>query len=143
MLREIAVGLGMVVLTTIIHALFMISGNLLAEWSLNRYGPVKTTFFKVFLVSGLTAWQFVAVIVEGFIWALLYLYNPLITSLPDLETAVYFSMVTFTTLGYGDVVLTGSWRMLASLQSANGTIIFGWSTALIFYYIQLVYARKQ
>jgi hypothetical protein len=143
MLREVAVGLGMVVLTTIIHALFMISGNLLLEWRLHRYGPVKQQLLKVILVSGLTAWQFFAVIVEGFIWALLYLYNPLITSLPDVETAFYFSMVTFTTLGYGDVVLTGSWRMLASLQSANGVIIFGWSTALIFYYIQLTYARKQ
>ena len=45
-------------------------------------------------------------------WALLYLFNPLISTLPDLETAFYFSMVTFTTLGFGDVVLTGQWRTL-------------------------------
>lgn len=76
MLREIAVGLGMVVLTTFIHALFMISGNFLLEWRLNLFSRAKNRFFKVFLVSGLTAWQFVAVIVEGFFWALLYLYNP-------------------------------------------------------------------
>ena len=139
MLEEIVVGLGMVVLTTIIHALFMMSGNRLAEWRLDRYGPVENRFFKAFVVSGLISWQFVAVVFEGFVWALLYLYNPLITALPNLETAVYFSMVTFTTLGYGDVVLTGSWRMLASLQAANGVIIFGWSTALIFYYIQHIY----
>ena len=143
MLKEIAVGLGMVVLTTIVHALFMMSGNRLAEWRLDHYGRVENRFFKAIMVSGLTAWQFVAVIVEGSIWALLYLYNPLITALPDFETAIYFSMVTFTTLGYGDVVLTGSWRMLASLQAANGVIIFGWTTALIFYYIQLIYGRKQ
>ena len=48
-------------------------------------------------------------------------------------------MVTFTSVGYGDVVLTGNWRMLASLQGANGLILFGWTTALIFYVIQTGY----
>lgn len=60
--------------------------------------------------------------------ALFYLYSPLITTLPDLETALHFSMVTFTGVGYGDVVLTGSWRILASIQAANGVIMLGWTT---------------
>ena len=66
----------------------------------------------------------------------------MITALPDIETAMYFSMVTFTTLGYGDVVLVGRWRMLASIQAANGVIIFGWTTALIFVWIQMIYQSK-
>ena len=130
----------MVILTTIVHAGFMVVGNRLAEWRLTRYGRVKQYFFKALLVSGLTAWQFVAVVSEALIWSLLYLYNPSITELPDLLTAFYFSMATFTTVGYGDVVLHGQWRLLASLQAANGMIIFGWSTALVFYYIQHIYA---
>jgi hypothetical protein len=48
-------------------------------------------------------------------------------------------MVTFATLGYGDVVLSGDWRTLASTQGANGVIIFGWTRALIFYFIQKTY----
>ena len=83
--------------------------------------------------------MFLAVVLEALIWSLLYLFDPLVTALPDLETAFYFSMVTFTTLGFGDVVLTGPWRTLASIQAANGVIIFGWTTALIFYFIQHVY----
>ena len=55
---------------------------------------------------------------------------------------IYFSMVTFTTLGFGDVVLTGQWRTLASIQAANGVIIFGWTTALIFYFIQQIYKEE-
>ena len=97
---------------------------------------------KAALVSGLTAWMFLAIVIEAGVWALLYLFNPLITTLPDLETAFYFSMVTFTTLGYGDVVLTGNWRILASIQAANGVIVFGWTTALIFVFIQRVYNKK-
>jgi hypothetical protein len=90
----------------------------------------------------LTVWMFLAIVLEVGLWALLYLFNPLITALPDIETAFYFSMVTFTTLGYGDVVLTGQWRTLASIQAANGVIIFGWTTALIFYFIQQIYGEK-
>jgi hypothetical protein len=86
--------------------------------------------------------MFLAVVLEALIWALLYLFDPLVTALPDLETAFYFSMVTFTTLGYGDVVLAGKWRTLASIQAANGVIIFGWTTALIFYFIQQIYKEK-
>lgn len=86
--------------------------------------------------------MFIGVVCEVLLWALFYRYNPKITTLPDLETALYFSMVTFTSVGYGDVVLTGPWRVLASIQAANGVIIFGWTTALIFYHIQTVYARK-
>ena len=139
---QFAVGLGMIVLTTMVHALFMVSGHSFVESRQAQYGAVRSNFLKAALVSGLTAWQFVAVFTEALIWALLYLYTPWITALPDLETALYFSMATFTTVGYGDVVLEGSWRMLASLQAANGMIIFGWSTALVFWYLQRIYAAE-
>jgi voltage-gated potassium channel Kch len=86
--------------------------------------------------------MFIGVFSEALLWALFYLYSPEITRLPDLETALYFSMVTFTSVGYGDVVLPGPWRILTSIQAANGVIIFGWTTALIFYHMQTVYARK-
>ena len=85
--------------------------------------------------------MFIGVVSEALLWALFYLYSPEITTLPDLETALYFSMVTFTSVGYGDVVITGPWRIPASIDTANGVIIFGWTTALIFYHLQVVYTR--
>lgn len=137
--KIIGTGLLIMFLTTVIHGLFMMGINSTLEWRLARFGRAKGHIDKGVLVSLLTLWMFLAIIIEVWIWALLYLYDPLITTLPDLETAFYFSMVTFTTLGYGDVVLTGQWRTLASIQAANGVIIFGWTTALIFYFIQRIY----
>lgn len=137
----IGTGLLLMFLTTIIQAGFMIGGNHMLEWRLARFGPAKSHLDKAVLVSLMTLWMFLAIIVEVWVWALYYLNNPLISALPDLETAFYFSMVTFTTLGYGDVVLTGNWRSLASIQAANGVIIFGWTTALIFYFIQRIYHK--
>jgi len=139
---KLATGLGMMVLTIIIHALFMVAGAKAAGWRRSRFGDVGKEMLKAVLLSVLTVWMFLAIILEAGLWALLYLFNPLITALPDLETAFYFSMVTFTTLGFGDVVLTGQWRMLASIQAANGVIIFGWTTALIFYFIQHIYKEE-
>jgi hypothetical protein len=136
---KLATGMGMMVLTIIIHALFMVGGVKAARWRRSRYGDVGKEIVKAGLLSVLTVWMFLAIVLEAGLWALLYLFDPLITALPDLETAFYFSMVTYTTLGFGDVVLTGPWRMLASIQAANGVIIFGWTTALIFYFIQRIY----
>jgi len=141
-LRAILIGLVLVFLTTIVQAGFMIAGVRFVEWRGARRDRFRDHLPKAILVSVFTAWMFIGMVLEALLWALFYLYHPEITELPDLETALYFSMVTFTSVGYGDVVLSGNWRMLASLQGANGVMLFGWTTALIFYVIQTVYRRK-
>jgi voltage-gated potassium channel Kch len=49
----------------------------------------------------------------------------------EFEEALYFSTVTFTTVGYGDTVLDRESRQLATFEAVSGWIIFGWATALI------------
>ena len=136
---RIVIALLLMFSCTIIHAVFMLVGNHAVEWRLNRFGPTRGQFGRAVLIWLFTLWMFLAIIIEAWLWALVYLFHTSITELPDPETAFYFSMVTYTTLGYGDVVLTGQWRTLASIQAANGVIIFGWTTALIFYFIQRIY----
>ena len=53
-------------------------------------------------------------------------------ALHDLETAVYFSTTSFTTIGYGDIVLDQKWRLVGAIEGANGLLLFGWSTAFLF-----------
>ena len=72
--------------------------------------------------------MFVAVLVESAIWAATYVAVGAITGF---EPALYFSMVTFTTLGYGDIVLHDGWRLLASFQAVNGIVMVAWTTALV------------
>ncbi|HZY55305.1 MAG TPA: ion channel [Reyranella sp.] len=67
--------------------------------------------------------------VEVWLYAGLYL---VLEALPDLETAVYFSTASFTTIGYGDVVLDKRWRLVGAIEGANGLLLFGWSTAFLF-----------
>jgi hypothetical protein len=72
-------------------------------------------------------------VIQITIWALLY---RTLGALGDFETALYFSGVTFTSLGYGDVVLQGRMRLLAPLQAANGLMMFGITTALFMSAVQ-------
>ena len=77
-------------------------------------------------------------IVQVAFWALLY---SALGAFEDFETAVYFSGVTFTSLGYGDVVLDGRMRLLAPLQAANGLMMFGITTALFIAAVQQAIAK--
>jgi hypothetical protein len=67
-----------------------------------------------------------AAFLESVLWAGFYVW---IEALPGFDDALYFSLVTFTTLGYGDVTLNEQWRMLGAFQAANGILMFGWTTA--------------
>lgn len=77
-------------------------------------------------------------IVQVVFWAMLY---RLLGAFDDFETAVYFSGVTFTSLGYGDVLLEGRVRLLGPLQAANGLMMFGITTALFFSAVQYATAK--
>lgn len=77
-------------------------------------------------------------VVQITIWALLY---RAFGAFDAFETAMYFSGVTFTSLGYGDVVMSGRIRLLAPLQAANGLMMFGITTALFFAAIQQAAAQ--
>jgi hypothetical protein len=77
-------------------------------------------FVMLGLVAVLTA--------EIWLYAVAYL---AVGALGDLEAALYFSTTSFTTLGYGDVVLDQRWRLLGAIEGANGLLLFGWSTAFL------------
>ena len=80
------------------------------------------------VLGGLVILMSLAAYLESVLWASFYVF---VGALPTFPEAVYFSLVTFTTLGYGDVTLGEEWRMLAALEAANGIMMFGWTTALI------------
>ena len=79
--------------------------------------------------------------IQANIWALTYLFLPGITELESLEKAVYFSLVTFTTLGYGEITLGASNRILAGFEAINGILLIGWSTAFMFSVVQFIWKR--
>jgi hypothetical protein len=62
------------------------------------------------------------------LWALAFV---AIGEFGEFAVAFYHSAVNYATLGYGDIVMSPRWRLLGPLQAINGTLAFGWSTAVI------------
>jgi hypothetical protein len=73
---------------------------------------------------------------EAIVWAGIYLLAPGVPEISTFETAIYFSFITFTTLGYGDVTLRSEWQLLCGLEAMNGIFLFGWSAALLYAVVQ-------
>ena len=80
-------------------------------------------------------------LIEIIFWAGAYYIIPEVENILSWPEAIYFSMVTFTTLGYGDIVLSGDARLLTGIQSINGILLSGWSTAMLFMVIQAIWKR--
>jgi len=74
-------------------------------------------------------WVLLLHLLEISLWAFFYHWTQ---SLPDLDSAFYFSAVTYTTTGYGDVVLPQPWRMVGAVEALTGILMCGWSTAFFF-----------
>jgi len=71
-------------------------------------------------------------LIQVALWALVYLLLPGITEFETFEKSMYFSLVTFTTLGYGEITIGSSNRILSGLEAINGITLIGWSTAFMF-----------
>ncbi len=73
---------------------------------------------------------------EAIVWGLMYYILPGITEFDTLEKAIYFSLVTFTSLGYGEITISSSHRLLSGFEAMNGILLLGWSTTIMFSVMQ-------
>lgn len=89
--------------------------------------PERHPWIAAFFVVRLAWWLIALHLLQIFIWAGYFRVRHL---LPDFETALYFSGVSYSTLGYGDVVLPRPWRTLGAAEGLTGILMCGLSTGL-------------
>ena len=133
MLSNLGLAVALVFATVVIHSA---ATMVVFRWNRSELAKSQTqaTLWRRTLViaAGVVS-MFLVSCLESLLWAVVYL---ALGALPGIEEALYFSLVTFTTLGYGDLTLQEEWRILAALQAANGIMMFGWTTAIIVALIQ-------
>lgn len=83
----------------------------------------------MWLFNRLAGWIVLLHLIEISIWALFYEWRG---AMPDLQSSVYFSAVTYTTTGYGDLVLPSEWRLVGAVEALTGILMCGWSTGFFF-----------
>jgi hypothetical protein len=125
----------------LISACMVLQGSgtvLLIHWLARRRDVLESSvlYRRAALLLRVFLWIVLLHLSQVAVWAAGFRYT---RALPDLETATYFSLVTFTTIGYGDVVLPPGWRLLAGIEGLTGILLIGWSTALMFTVVNRMY----
>lgn len=126
--QNLAVASAMVALTVLVHFWGFLGLTRAMSRGRRRLraheGPLRQALVILIVVFGIFALH----TIEIWLYAFLYL---LLGEANALEAALYFSTVTFASLGYGDIVLSPAWRLLSAVEAANGVILFAWSTTFL------------
>lgn len=125
MIWRLAVACSVMAVCVVIHAAGL-------AWALRRIRLQASRQrlrpnIQLFVV--IATWIVLLHLVEISAWALLYTWGG---ALRDLQTAFYFSAVTYTTTGYGDIVLPEAWRLGSGVEALTGILMCGWSTGFFF-----------
>jgi len=95
-----------------------------------RFWPWTWLFIR------LAGWMILFHLLEIAVWALVYVW---MDAMADLHSAYYFSAVTYTTTGYGDLVPPEAWRLVAGIEALTGILMCGWSTGFFFAVVNRMY----
>jgi hypothetical protein len=125
MIRQLLIAWCLMASNVAIHAGGIVA--VLDRLRRKEVGPGIASRTRLFV--GLAGWIVLLHVTEIMAWAFTYaLWN----AMPDLPSAMYFSAVTYTTTGYGDLVLPQSWRLVGAVEALTGILMCGWSTGFFF-----------
>jgi hypothetical protein len=138
-LIPLVAGASAIVSTVIIHAL-VVNVSIRFVRRERRLGRTGVGFWLDFAIVSLAlCLAAVAHLLEIGVWAVLFV---VCGEFSAFGAAFYHSAVNYTTLGYGDVIMTPSWVLLGPLEAANGTLMFGVTTAMVFFLTQRLIQKR-
>ena len=130
-------GLPLIVLNVVIHVLGLglINEQIVGRVS-HRLNPMRLTALFVVVMAAAALMATVLHAIEGTAWAVAYLG---LGALPDVRTAMLYSLSAITSYGHAQILLDPRWQMLGALEALNGMILFGLTTAFLFALIQKIW----
>jgi len=127
----------LVVATVALHTIGL---SLVIRSLIKSRAQLPTRFWPITrLLSGL-AWSLILIhLAEIALWGLFYYWKD---CMPDLESAFYFAGVTYTTTGYGDLLLPPPWRMLGPVEALTGILMCGLSAVVFFAVVSRIFMPR-
>ena len=122
-----AAGL-LIAVTLFVHAIFIALAALLFRNAHRENAGALRVIQDSFLLIVIGLWLMAAHTIEIWMWAQLFLE---LAIFDDPETSFYFAAVSYTTLGFGDILIDPPWRLLAGAAAADGLLLFGLSAAFL------------
>jgi Ion channel len=133
LISTLLIAWGLMALCIVIHAAGVTSAM---QW-LRRHQNRELRFWHwIWLFTCLAGWMVLLHLCEITVWASYYV---LAGAMEDLASALYFSAVTYTTTGYGDLVLPPDWRLYGGVEALTGILMCGWSTGFFFAVVSRMY----
>ena len=127
MLSKLLMAWSLMALCVMVHAMGMtVALRRVSQWSARMNARFWFPTWRLVRTAG---WIILLHLVEIAIWAFFYAWDH---GMPDLHSAFYFSAVTYTTTGYGDLVLPSEWRLVGGIEALTGILMCGWSAAFFF-----------
>jgi hypothetical protein len=125
MVTRLLIAFGLMAVCVTIHA----GGVTWALRRLHRIAPPQRFWPGAGLFILVAVWMVLLHMFEISAWAAFYAWAG---AMEDLQSALYFSAVTYTTTGYGDLVLPPEWRLVGGVEALTGILMCGWSTGFFF-----------
>ncbi|MEL7115180.1 MAG: ion channel [Pseudomonadota bacterium] len=128
MLVQIAIGAALLVLTIFIAGIGYVAMEAFLTGRKDWIKRGRTRLKLLVLFASVVVWILLVATAGIWLWAILLLWLDVFETL---EPAVYFALVAFTTLGFGDILLPEEWRLLSGMAAINGLLMIGLQTAML------------
>lgn len=126
MLSRLLIAWGLMALCVVIHAAGVTSA---LRWLQGHETLGSSRWPWMWMFVRLAGWIVLLHVFEISTWAIVYAWRG---AMPELQSALYFSAVTYTTTGYGDLVLPDNWKLVGAIEALTGILMCGWSTGFFF-----------
>src|SRR5262245_39845390 len=136
MLSKLLIGWTLMALCVAIHAWGVTSA---LRWARRQSLGAEKFWGWTWLFICLAGWVILLHLFEITAWGLVYFWRG---AIPDVPSALYFSAVTYTTTGYGDIVLPQEWRLVGGIEALTGILLCGWSTGFFFAVVNRYYESQ-
>ena len=139
MIENLLIGTLMIVVSVLFHVTALVY---LVNMLIQLTTSIRATDEKIRSICFLSvAVLFIVVVhtIEAWGWAVIYY---ALGEFTDFKQSLYFSVVTATTLGYGDITLSDRWQLLASFEAMGGLILFGVTIAFLFEILRPFFDKK-
>lgn len=122
MFLKLLVAWALLAVCVVVHAV----GVAAIVRGLRRRVPAEQLLWPwTWLFIRVAGWIVVLHLLEVGAWAMVYVWTG---ALADWQAALYFSAVTYTTTGYGDLTLPKDWQLVGGVEALTGILMCGWST---------------
>ena len=134
--KQIPLGTIIIILVVVFHVVCLVGLIDLLKW-VSETSEFWQTQFGTMSMLGFAVFMIIVVhTIEAWAWAFIYLK---LGEFNELSKALYFSVVTCTALGYGDITLSERWRILSTFEAMGGLLLFGASTAFLIGFMQTLF----